>query len=280
MIAPPTRAGVGLRAPHHRDWIERRPDVGWAEAHSENYFAEGGPVLTALLRVREHYPVSLHGVGLSLGSADELDREHLRRLARLERLVQPWAMSEHVSWGAIDGRHTNDLLPMPRTEESLRHLAARIREAQDFLGRALLIENVSSYLEFGESELTESEYLAALAREAECGILLDVNNVFVNAMNHRWEAATYFDSLSIDTVREIHLAGHSVIESASGSIRLDTHDTSICDEVWSLYEHARKRFPTAPALIEWDASLPSLETLVSEAQTADGVAPTDEHATA
>lgn len=280
MIAPPKQAGVGLRAPHHSDWLERAPDVGWAEAHSENYFADGGPTIAALLRIRERYPVSLHGVGLSLGSADPLDREHVRRLVRLARRVEPWAISEHVSWGAIDGRHTNDLLPMPRTEESLRHLAARIGAVQDALGRPLLIENVSSYFEFGESELSESAYLAALAREAKCGILLDVNNVYVNAMNHGWNAADYFRDLERDTVQEMHLAGHSTIESGGRALLLDTHDSKVCDAVWALYGRALEFFPTAPALIEWDASLPSLDALALEAHAADRLVARSAHAVA
>ncbi len=268
----PARAGIGLRAPHHRDVLERRPDVGWFEAHSENYFADGGSAVATLLRVREHWPVALHGVGLALGSADPLDREHLRRLERLIARVEPWAVSEHVCWGFAGGRHTNDLLPMPRTQESLRHLAARVREWQDALGRQVLLENVSSYLEFREAEFTEAGYLAALVAESGCALLLDVNNVYVNARNHGFDPETYFDELPAHAIREIHLAGHEVTQIAGCEMRIDTHDRLICDEVWQLYAGARRRFGAVPTLIEWDAALPALDVLVEEARRADAIA--------
>lgn len=265
----PARAGIGLRAPHHRQVLERPPDVGWFEAHSENYFADGGGAVATLERVRERWPVALHGVGLALGSAGSLDREHLRRLARLVARIEPWAVSEHVCWGHAGGRHTNDLLPMPRTDESLRHLAARVGELQDALGRQVLLENVSSYLEFTAAQFTEAGYLAALVAESGCALLLDVNNVYVNARNHGFDAQAYFDELPARAVREIHLAGHEVTRVGSGEIRIDTHDRRICDEVWALYAEARRRFGPVPTLIEWDAALPPLETLVAEARRAD-----------
>jgi len=267
----PTRCGIGLRAAHHREVLETLPDVGWFEAHSENYFAEGGAALDTLLRVRERWPVALHGVGLGLGSAAPLDREHLRRLARLVARVEPWAVSEHVCWGHAGGRHTNDLLPMPRTAQSLRHLATRVAELQDALGRQVLLENVSGYLEFSGAEFTEGGYLAALVAESGCALLLDVNNVYVNACNHGFDAQEYFEELPIDAVREIHLAGHEVARVADGQIRIDTHDRPVCDEVWALYARARRRFGAVPTLIEWDAALPPLETLVAEAHRADAI---------
>jgi len=265
----PTRAGIGLRAPHHREVLERLPDVGWFEAHSENYFADGGGSVATLERVREHWPVALHGVGLSLGSTDSLDREHLRRLARLVKRIEPWAVSEHVCWGHAGGRHTNDLLPMPHTHESLRHLAARVGELQDTLGRQVLLENVSSYLEFTGAEFTESGYLAALVAESGCALLLDVNNVYVNARNHGFDPESWFDELPAEAVREIHLAGHDIVRIGNREIRIDTHDRKVCEEVWALYASARRRFGPVPTLIEWDAALPPLETLVAEAQRAD-----------
>lgn len=268
----PARAGIGLRAPHHREVLERPPDVGWFEAHSENYFADGGGALATLQRVRERWPVALHGVGLALGSAGPLDREHLRRLARLVARIEPWAVSEHVCWGHAGGRHTNDLLPMPRTQESLRHLAARVGELQDALGRQVLLENVSSYLEFTTADFTEAGYLAALVAESQCALLLDVNNVYVNACNHGFDAESYFSELPAAAVREIHLAGHELTQIGGQDIRIDTHDRTICDEVWKLYASARRRFGPVPTLIEWDAALPPLETLVAEAGRADAVA--------
>lgn len=269
--APPVRAGIGLRAPHHREVLEQPPDVGWLEAHSENYFADGGGALATLQRVRERWPVALHGVGLALGSADALDREHLRRLARLVTRIDPWAVSEHVCWGHAGGRHTNDLLPMPRTQESLRLLAARVGEMQDALGRQVLLENVSSYLEFENAGFTEAGYLAALVAESGCALLLDVNNVYVNACNHGFDAEGYFAELPVAAVREIHLAGHEVTRIGAQDIRIDTHDRTICDEVWALYASARRRFGRVPTLIEWDAALPPLGTLVAEARRADAV---------
>ncbi|HNR22200.1 MAG TPA: DUF692 domain-containing protein [Steroidobacteraceae bacterium] len=267
----PTRCGIGLRAAHHREVLRTAPDVGWFEAHSENYFADGGGALDTLLRVRERWPVALHGVGLGLGSTAPLDREHLRRLARLAARIEPWAVSEHVCWGQADGRHTNDLLPMPRTGESLRHLAARVAELQDALGRQVLLENVSSYLEFTGAEFTEAGYLAALVAESGCALLLDVNNVYVNACNHGFDAEAYFDELPVDAVREIHLAGHEPIRIAGRVIRIDTHDRPVCDEVWALCASARRRFGRVPTLIEWDADLPPLGVLVAEAQRADAL---------
>ena len=267
----PVRAGIGLRAPHHREVLERPPDVGWFEAHSENYFADGGGAIATLERVRERWPVVLHGVGLALGSAGSLDREHLRRLVQLVGRIQPWAVSEHVCWGHAGGRHTNDLLPMPRTEESLRHLAARVGELQDALGRQVLLENVSSYLEFAAAQFSEAGYLAALVAESGCALLLDVNNVYVNARNHGFDAQGYFDELPAAAVREIHLAGHEVTRIGGEEIRIDTHDRRVCDEVWALYASARRRFGPVPTLIEWDAALPPLATLVEEARRADAI---------
>lgn len=267
----PVRAGIGLRAPHHREVLERPPDVGWFEAHSENYFADGGGSVATLERVRERWPVALHGVGLALGSSGSLDREHLGRLARLVARIDPWAVSEHVCWGHAGGRHTNDLLPMPRTHESLRHLAARVGELQDALGRQVLLENVSSYLEFADAEYTEAGFLAALVAESGCALLLDVNNVYVNARNHGFDPEAYFAGLPAQAVREFHLAGHAVTRIGDEEIRIDTHDRRICDEVWTLYASAKRRFGPAPTLIEWDAALPPLDTLVAEAHRADTV---------
>ncbi|MBV6415603.1 MAG: hypothetical protein CMLOHMNK_00115 [Steroidobacteraceae bacterium] len=268
----PVRAGIGLRAPHHREVLERAPDVGWFEAHSENYFADGGGAVAALLAVRERWPVALHGVGLGLGSAGPLDREHLRKLTRLVARVNPWAVSEHACWGHAGGRHTNDLLPMPRTAEALRHLAGRVGELQDALGRQVLLENVSSYLEFRNAEFSEAGFLAALVAESGCALLLDVNNVYVNACNHGFDAEGYFDELPAAAVREIHLAGHEVSEVGGVGIRIDTHDRPVCDAVWTLYASARRRFGRVPTLIEWDATLPPLDVLVAEARRADEVA--------
>ena len=268
----PLRAGIGLRAQHHADILARSPSVGWFEAHSENYFALGGAQPHYLERIRAHYELSLHGVGLSIGSADPLSQTHLRQVSRLVRQFQPMLVSEHLSWSSIGGRFTNDLLPLPYTEEALIHMISRVTEVQDVLGRQILIENVSSYLQFRESTLPEWEFLAELARWSGCGILLDVNNVYVSAQNHGFDAQEYLRALPPAAVKEIHLAGHTVRQVGTRQILIDTHDRHVCDAVWELYAFAVRRFGWVPTLIEWDADIPPLEVLVAEAGKADDIA--------
>jgi uncharacterized protein (UPF0276 family) len=268
----PARAGIGLRAEHHAAVLEGLPAVGWLEAHSENHFAAAGAAHGALDRIREHYPISLHGVGLSLGSTDPLDREHLALLRLAIERYQPALVSEHLSWGSVGGRHTNDLLPLPYTEEALRHLVSRVCEAQDALGRLLLMENVSSYLRFRDSGLTEWDFLAALARESGCGILLDVNNIYVSAFNHGFDAHQYLAAMPAEAIQEIHLAGHSSRNLDGHELLIDTHDARVAPGVWALYEAAIARFGRVPTLIEWDTDLPALEVLVAEAHLADAKA--------
>jgi uncharacterized protein (UPF0276 family) len=277
----PARAGIGLRAPHFQAVLEQLPDVGWFEAHSENYFglgesAEvGGSPLYYLQRIREHYPISLHGVGLSLGSVDPLNRKHLQQLKNLINVIEPGLVSEHLSWSSVDGQYFHDLLPMPYTEEALEHMVERISETQDFLGRQILIENASSYLEFSDSTIPEWEFVTALAQRADCKILLDVNNVYVNAMNHEFDPLLFLRSVPAELVSEIHLAGHTVKTFAEGVLRIDTHDQPVCGAVWALYAAAVTRFAEVPALIEWDSNLPPLAVLLEEARRADAVARID-----
>ena len=266
------RTGIGLRAQHHAQIVAQRPAIGWLEAHSENYFAHGGSQRDFLMQIRAHYPLSLHGVGLSLGSIDPLDRQHLRELERLVYEFDPMLVSEHLSWGSVGGRFVNDLLPLPYTEEALRHMADRVRQVQDVLGRQILIENVSSYLQFTCSQMTEWEFLTALVRESGCAILLDVNNVYVSAMNHGFHAPTYLQAVPAAAVREIHLAGHAVNRIGSREIRIDTHGEPVCQAVWELYALAVERFGSVPTLIEWDTDIPALDVLVTEAHKADSVA--------
>jgi uncharacterized protein len=265
----PARAGIGLRALHHDDLLRDRPNVGWLEAHSENYFADGGAQIEYLLELRALYPLSLHGVGLSLGSTDPLDREHLRRLKRLVRLSEPGFVSEHLCWSSVNGAYLNDLLPLPYTEEALTYMVSRVGEIQDYLGRQILIENVSSYLEFNSSEMRESEFLTALAFESGCGLLLDVNNIYVSSRNHGFDARDFLARIPRGLVREMHLAGHSVNRHADTEILIDTHSTPVCAEVWNLYSDAIARFGGIPTLIEWDADIPALEVLAAEAARAD-----------
>ena len=261
-------AGVGLRAQHHTEILSRLPQVGWFEAHSENYLAAGGMHREQLLQIRCRYPISLHGVGLSLGSNDPLKREHLLALHRLVQTVEPVFVSEHLSWGSIDGTFLNDLLPLPHTDEALRHMSARVTEVQDFLGRQLLIENISSYLRYRCAEVPEWEFLAALVHETGCGLLLDVNNLFVNAMNHGFDAHTFLHGIPTSAVQEIHLAGHTVMQLEGRDIRIDTHSTHVSPEVWRLYRAALNRFGPLPTLIEWDAEIPELSVLEAEADQA------------
>ncbi|HET9693656.1 MAG TPA: DUF692 domain-containing protein [Steroidobacteraceae bacterium] len=265
----PARAGIGLRAVHHAAVLEQRPDVGWLEVHSENYFADGGAQVDVLMRVREHYPLSLHGVGLSLGTTDPLDRDHLHRLRRAIARFEPALVSEHACWGSVGGVHFNDLLPLPRTREALRHLVARVDEVQEYLGRQLLLENVSSYLEFDGAEMPEWAFLAELAQASGCGLLLDVNNVYVSARNHGFDAHEYLARIPAQHVQEIHLAGHTVNRHGDVEIRIDTHSAPVCDAVWQLYEFALARFGPVPTLIEWDTDIPPLDVLVAEARRAD-----------
>jgi uncharacterized protein len=259
--AVPIRAGIGLRAPHAREIIDSRPDIGWVEVHSENYFGDGGQPHHFLERVRADYPLSLHGVGLGLGSTAPLDREHLHKLARLIGRYEPGLVSEHLCWSTAAGRHLNDLLPLPFTEEALAHTCARIDEAQHILGRQLLIENISSYLQFRHSTIPEWEFLAEVSRRSGCAILLDVNNIHVNAVNHGFDPLAYLAAVPVDAVKEIHLAGFD----DSGPCLIDTHGTPVADEVWSLYHAAMRHLGPRPTLIEWDTDIPPLALLLAEA---------------
>jgi uncharacterized protein (UPF0276 family) len=267
----PAAAGIGLRAEHYRDVLETRPPIGWFEVHSENYFGAGGAPLFYLEKVRAEYPLSLHGVGLSLGSSDALDRGHLKRIKALVERFAPGLVSEHLSWSSVDGRYLNDLAPLPFTEEALSHVVSRIDQVQSELGRAILVENVSSYLEFTDSIMPEWEFVAETARRAGCGLLLDVNNVYVAARNHGFDPYRYVNSLPADRVREIHLAGFTVKQFADGEILIDTHNRPVADDVWRLYRHALGRFGRLPSLIEWDADLPPLESLLAEAARAQAI---------
>lgn len=267
----PACAGIGLRAQHHRDVLDQRPAVGWFEAHSENYFALGGAQPEYLEKIRALYPLSLHGVGLSLGSVDPLNRAHLDNLKRIIARFEPALVSEHLCWGSFRGRHFNDLLPLPYTEEALHHLIARVSAVQEFLGRQILIENVSSYLEFTCSTVPEWDFLAALASRSGCAILLDVNNIYVSACNHGFDAREYMVRMPKSAVREIHLAGHTRRTHHGRDLLIDTHSTFVCADVWELYAEAVRRFGNVPTLIEWDTDIPPLPVLVGEARRADAI---------
>ncbi|MCW5731402.1 MAG: DUF692 domain-containing protein [Alphaproteobacteria bacterium] len=262
------RAGIGLRAVHHEAVAETRPDIGWFEIHAENYLGGGSPVQT-LDAVRRDYPVALHGVGLSLGSAQGLDDGHLDRVAALAERIEPFLVSEHLSWSVVDGRYLNDLLPLPYTRETLDIVAANVGRLQDRLKRRILVENPSTYLRFRASEMTEWEFLRALVRRSGCGLLCDVNNIHVSACNHGFDASAYLAALPAEAVGELHLAGHAVNEADGIAILIDDHGSPVGDAVWRLFDRAVALFPSAPALVEWDSNIPPLERLVAEAWEAD-----------
>ena len=264
----PARAGIGLRAPHVRELLERQPKVAWLEVHSENYFAPGGRAMAELDAVRRDYPLSLHGVGLSLGSTDPLDEVHLGKLTLAIERFAPALVSEHLCWTSSSGSHFHDLLPLPYTEEALAHVASRIALVQERLGRRILVENVSSYLEFEHSNIPEWEFLREVATRSGCGILLDVNNIYVSAMNHGFDPRVYIDSIPARDVGEIHLAGHVCNEVGGGSILIDSHSRPVSDPVWDLYDYTLAVTGPKPTLIEWDSELPSLDGLLAEAAKA------------
>ncbi len=267
----PANAGIGLRAPHYRDVLEQQPKIGWFEVHSENYFGDGGAPHHYLTRIRNDYPLSLHGVGLSLGSADALNPGHLEKLKKLIDRYQPGLVSEHVSWGSVDGSYYNDLLPLPYTEECLDHLVQKVVQTQDYLGRQILLENASTYLEFEFSTIPEWEFVSALAERADCHILFDVNNVYVNAQNHGFDPQLFIDTIPVSRVREIHLAGHTrKLLDDNRVILIDTHNDLVIEPVWGLYQQSLQRLGAVPTLMEWDADIPELSVLLDEARHAQG----------
>jgi len=264
--------GVGLRRQHYSHVLETCPSVDWFEVISENFMVAGGRALEVLEGVRASYPIAMHGVSLSIGSTDPLNRDYLRQLRDLARRFEPAWISDHLCWTGVGGRNLHDLIPLPYTDEALRHVVARIREVQDILERPLLIENVSSYMAFADSTMTEWEFISTIADEADCGILLDLNNIFVSAFNHRFDANEYVDAVPAERVVQYHLAGHS----DHGTHLLDTHDHPICDAVWALYERAVRRFGAVSAMVEWDDNIPEFAEL---ARIADRARTTFETAT-
>jgi uncharacterized protein (UPF0276 family) len=265
----PAAAGIGLRFPHHRTVLESPPAIPWLEVHTENYLG-GGPTPRTLEAIRERYPISCHGVGLSLGSAGGLDAAHLARIREAVARFEPALVSEHLSFSAVDGTYLADLLPLPMTEEALAVVRRNIDAAQTALGRRILVENPSTYLQYRHSTIPEWEFLAEAARRTGCGILCDVNNIHVSACNHGWDAMTYLRALPRDTIGEIHLAGHAVREVGDGvTLRIDDHGSRVCPEVWALYRAALGLFGPVPTLIEWDTDVPAIKVLLAEAATAE-----------
>ena len=260
--------GLGLRPEYYTDILTTNPNVDWFEATTENYLNSGGELLYYLQQIAEKYPVVLHGVSLSIGSTDALDYDYLKQLKNLSDLIQPKWISDHLCWTGINNINMHDLLPLPYTELSLKHVVERINKVQDFLGQQILIENVSSYLTYTDSDMTEWEYLSAIANEADCNILLDVNNIYVSAFNHKFDPLTYIKAMPAARVHQIHLAGHS----NNGSYILDTHDAPVIQDVWNLYKQTIDIFGLVSTMIERDDSIPPLQELVDELELARRIA--------
>lgn len=257
--------GIGLRVPHYRHILEKKPVVDWFEIISENYMIDAGRPLSVLDSILDQYRVVQHGVSMYFGSAEPLSREHLRRIKALVRRTKtPW-LSDHLCWGSVDGTYTHDLLPMPYTFEAARVTAEKIRQAQDFLEVPIAVENVSSYAEFHVSQMTEWEFLNEVVEQADCGILLDVNNIYVSAQNHNFDPRTYIESIPAERVAQIHIAGHSKFEKYI----LDTHDHPVLDPVWALYARAIERCGPTATLLEWDDHIPSFDEVHAEALKAN-----------
>ena len=266
--------GVGLRTTHYGEILDVWPAVDWFEVISENFMVAGGRPLHVLEAVRTHYPIVLHGVSLSIGSSDPLRREYLTRLKDLARRVEPAWISDHLCWTGVGGHNLHDLLPLPYTEEAVAHVAARVQQVQDFLGRRILLENVSTYLEYRHSTMPEWEFLTAVVERADCGILLDINNIFVSAFNHGFSPTEYLRAVPPHRVHQFHLAGYS----DKGSFLHDTHDHPVADAVWELYAQAVRRCGHKSTLIEWDDHIPSFSVLQAEAAHAQRLAAVTHHA--
>lgn len=264
--------GMGLRAPHYHNLLTERPAVCWLEVHSENYLDEQSVQRHILREVAQHYPLSFHGVGLSLGSSDPLNPAHLDALKQLIDEFNPALLSEHLSWSSVSGRYFNDLLPIPYTYESLDHFCHQVDQAQQTLGRQILIENPTAYLHYKGSELTEWDFLNEITRRTGCGLLLDLNNIYVNSVNHSFECQQYLDNINLDTVGELHLAGFSVNEYDEGRMLIDTHGNRVSDPVWALFAQVRHKLNCqAPALVEWDTDIPDMSVLLEEVEKAENI---------
>ncbi|PBB23314.1 hypothetical protein CK228_26810 [Mesorhizobium sp. WSM4312] len=267
-LSIPPSAGIGLRSPHISEMLIRRPSAGWLEVHAENYMGHGAGV-EALDRLRQIYPLSVHGVGLSLGSARGVDRDHLERLRKVCERFQPDLVSEHLAWSVADGAYLNDLLPLRYDEEALAIVARNVETVQGALGRQVLIENLSAYVAFADSSMNEAEFLAELVAQTGCGLLLDVNNVQVSAHNLQYDAKAFIDALPVEAIREIHLAGHATNHVGADTVLIDDHGSRVPPVVWTLYQHAISRLGPRPTLIEWDTDVPVLDVLLGEAMWAD-----------
>ncbi len=268
----PARAGVGLKPQHYRDILQGAPDIGFFEVHAENYMGDGGPPHRYLTAIRERYPLSLHGVGLSIGAERPLDRDHLLRLKQLNERYEPGLFSEHLAWSTHDTTYLNDLLPVPYTKETLARVSEHIEEVQETVGRQMLLENPSTYLAFTESTYSEIDFISEVAKRAGCGLLLDVNNVYVSSTNQEWDPVAYVDAFPLQLVKEIHLGGHAPeTDEAGRPLLIDAHDREVDRIVWGLFEHTIALAGAIPTLVEWDANVPDWPTLKAEADLAEAV---------
>ena len=267
----PNGAGIGLRGKHYTEILENTPQINWLEVHSENFFAEGGMAIHILEEVKEKYPLSFHGVGLSLGSADGLNEKHLKKLKNIVDNFRPALVSEHISWSNIGSTTLNDLLPLPYTDESLSTLVDNIKHMQDYLGQKILVENPSSYLEYSNSTMTEWDFINKTVERSGCGLLLDVNNIHVTCQNHNLDSNEYIKNIPYYSVGEIHLAGFEEKQIEDKSILIDTHGDKVSEDVWKLYENVIELSGLVPTLIEWDTNIPELEVLLNEAAKAQNI---------
>lgn len=268
--------GISLKRRDFNEILETLPDIGWFEIHSENYLHKHTLSYNSLLKIREHYPISMHGIALSLASSEGIDMNHLERIKDLEKDLAPFLISEHISWNKYGNAHFPDLFPLPYNEESLDILCKNIDIAQEYLGRRILIENPSTYIEFKATKMREADFLKKLCKKTGAGLLLDVNNIFVSCFNHNWDIENYLQEVPYEMVKEIHLAGHSSgkerltqnEQEEHNNIKIDTHDNFVSNEVWKIYEKVITRTGNKPTLLEWDANIPDLRTLISEVSKA------------
>lgn len=266
----PQRAGLGLKPEHYAEILETRPDIGFFEVHAENYMGDGGPPHRYLAAIREHYPLSLHGVGLSIGGSAPLDKAHLKRLSRLVELYRPESFSEHLAWSTHESAYLNDLLPLPYTAATLANVIAHVEEVQQVLGRDMLLENPSTYVLFEESTIDEIDFLTRVAAQTGCGLLLDVNNVMVSSVNHGLDPIAYIDRFPTELVGEIHLAGYDeAVDEAGARLLIDAHGSRVSPDVFALFEHTLAKAGPRPVLVEWDNNVPDFMTLADEAQLVD-----------
>lgn len=271
MKSPLRLTGIGLRAPHYKEVQEKRPAVAWLEVHTENHFAEGGKAIQVLEDLRRDYPISLHGVGLSLGSIDDLNWQHLNKLQNLIKTVNPCLISEHLSWSSIDGHYLHDLIPLPYTEEALLHVTERVKQVQEYLKKQILLENISAYVKYPHSTIAEHEFLTAVAEQSGCGILLDVNNVYVTSTNLGLNPYHFINGINPGMIQEIHLGGFTTQIINDKEVLIDSHNKLIVPAVWDLFRYTVEKIGRKPTMIEWDTDLPALDTLCLEAFRAEKI---------